>query len=93
MANFNKSALKYNYQWALPFKSKRYIYITDDDVIDRRNGYHVLEFINHFLATHGLFSFEFFRKLEIMICRYLPESLITRREICDWLRKNWNTRF
>lgn len=93
MANFNKAALKYTYYWTVSCKSKRYLYLSDEDIIDRRNGFHMLDFVNRFLTLHGLFSFEYFRKVEFMICRYMPLNLETRGEMNDWLRKNWNTRF
>lgn len=92
MANFNKAALRYQYNWSEPFKSKRYLHFDDYDIIDRRNGYHILDFINRFLTLHGLYSYDYFRKVEVMICRYMPENLDTRSEMKDWLRKNWNAR-
>ena len=89
MINFGKPALKYKYFWPAKDKNKLQLPYHNDDVIDRRNGYHLLSFINRFMAVHGLTNLGSFHKLEWMICKYAPQDLDTRYEIEDWLRKNW----
>jgi len=92
MTNFGKSALQYEYLWPAKDIYENQLLYNDDDIIDRRNGYHVLSFINRFLAVHGLTNLGSFQKVEWMICKYLPQDLYYRYEIEDWLRKNWGQR-
>ncbi|WP_020211890.1 hypothetical protein [Flavobacterium rivuli] len=87
--NFEKQALQYKYLWPENDTNDTEPQFDDEDIIDRRNGYHVLSFINRFLAVHGLTNLGSFHKLEWMICKYLPQDLYYRHEIEDWLRKNW----
>jgi len=89
MTKYGKPALQYKYLWpAQEIKPTQSLY-NDDDIIDRGNGYHMLDFINRFLSVHGLTNLGSFHKVEWMMCKYLPQDITTRYEIEDWLRKNW----
>lgn len=92
MTNFGRSALKYKYFWPVQKKNKSALLYNNEDIIDRSNGYNLLNFINRFMAVHGLTNLGSFHKLEWMICKYVPQDLETRYEIEDWLRKNWGKR-
>jgi hypothetical protein len=92
MTNFGKSALQYKYVWPAKDGKLTPVLYNNDDVIDMKNGYHILSFINRFMAVHGLTNLGSFQKLEWMLCRYMPRDLYYRYEIEDWLRKNWGQR-
>jgi len=92
MTNYGKPALQYKYLWPAKDMNRNQSLYNDDDIIDRRNGYHVLSFINRFVAVHGLTNLGSFQKVEWMLCKYLPQDLYYRYEIEDWLRKNWGQR-
>lgn len=92
METFGKSALRYKYFWPAEDKDKTFMSYYDDDIIDRRNGYQLLNLINHFMKIHGLTNLGSLHKMEWMICKYMPQDIVTRNDIEDWLRKNWGQR-
>lgn len=93
MSLFKKGDLKYTYNWDEDSLAKTFRSINQDDIIDRTNGYQILEFINRFLAINGLFTISSLHRLEKLICRYMPEKLNTRNEMKMWLGQNWNKHF
>jgi len=88
-----KKLLRYNYSWAHPAEQKSYESYKDNDIIDRNNGFELLDFINRFMGIHGMEADRSFSKLERLIKNYMPADLKTRIEIKMWLRKNWDVRF
>ncbi len=92
MPKFDRYSLMYNYSWSEADKAKIHKHSTDDDIIDRNNGYHVLDFMNSFFQLSGLMSLDSFHKLENLIYKHLPEKYTTRGEMKNWIGKNWNKR-
>ncbi|PZR22700.1 MAG: hypothetical protein DI539_04950 [Flavobacterium psychrophilum] len=92
MSKFDKLSLRYEYSWSDADKAKNFKNISDDDVIDRNNGYQVLDFMNRFFQMSGLISLDSFHRLENLIKKHMPEKCITRIDMNVWLGKNWNKR-
>jgi len=92
MQQIDKFSLKCTYSWTDADKAKIEGDITNDDIIDRNNGYQVLDLINYFYEMSGFMTPDAFSRLEHLIRKDLPEDLKTRREIKNWLTKNWNKR-
>lgn len=92
MPGFDKFSLLYTYSWTDEDKAKLYKHTTDDDIIDRKNGYQLLDFMNHFFKISGLMTLDSFHRLEKLIGRHLPEKYTTRGEMKNWLGRNWNKR-
>ncbi|MDV6168432.1 hypothetical protein R1T16_08330 [Flavobacterium sp. DG1-102-2] len=93
MPELKREDLKYQYDWSNDLKDKRHTAIHGDDFIDRKNGYHMLDFMNRFLKINGLFSVSSRQRLEKLMYKYLPEKINTRAEIKIWLGQNWNKHF
>jgi hypothetical protein len=92
MPDFGKNALTFKYMWSVTEQSSRYVVFCQDDIIDRTNGYHVLDFINRFMMLYGLVSTESFTRAEKLIYGHMPTSIKTRAEMKFWLSKSWNRR-
>ncbi|TRW21084.1 hypothetical protein FMM05_20565 [Flavobacterium zepuense] len=91
MPVFTKMSLRYTYNW--PEDVATEISSSDDDVIDIKNGYHVLNYINVFFARKGLTSTDTFYKLEFILNERMPSTLETRKEITSFVLKAWNRIF
>lgn len=92
MSRFDKLSLRNEYSWSDTDKAKNFKNVCDDDVIDRNNGYQMLDFMNRFFQMSGLFSLDSFHRLENLIKKHMPEKCITRGDMNIWLGKNWNKR-
>lgn len=92
MPNFGRNALIFKYRWSETEQVSRYLEFGADDVIDRTNGYHMLDFINRFMMLYGLISQESFSRAEKLICHHMPQHINTRSEMKIWLSKSWNKR-
>lgn len=92
MSRFDRSSLRYDYSWSEIDKAKIHGIVSDDNVIDRDNGYQVLDFMNRFFQMSGLMTLDSFHRLENLIKKHLPEKCTTRGEMKNWLGKNWNKR-
>jgi len=90
MPRFDRFSLTKTYSWTEDDKARMHEIINDDNVIDRKNGYHVLDFMNRFFQMSGLMTLDSFQKLEDLLCKHLPEKCNTRGEINNWLGNNWN---
>jgi hypothetical protein len=92
MSKFDRFSLRYTYSWSDTDKAKTHKHITDDDIVDRNNGYQVLDFMNRFFEMLWLISLDSFHRLENLIYKHLPEKCVSRGDMKDWLGKNWNKR-
>jgi hypothetical protein len=92
MSRFDRSSLRYDYSWSEIDKAKIHGIVSDDNVIDRDNGYQVLDFMNRFFQMSGLMTLDSFHRLENLIKKHMPEKNTTRGEMKNWLGKNWNKR-
>lgn len=62
----------------------------DSTLLNRKEGYEVLYFINTYAKKHFFTQFSQFRKIEIMIRANVPSDIRSQKEIFEWIRKNWN---
>ncbi len=85
---FDKSSLKYVYQWNEITHS-----LALKNTLDRTNGYEVLYFINDFFASQKLSSLMSFSKTEYLIYNHLPINVSDVKEVQLWLLKNWDKNF
>lgn len=92
MSRFDKFSLRFDYSWSDADKAVVHKNISDDNVIDRDNGYQILDFMNRFCQMSGLVSLDSFHRLENLIKKHLPDKCTTRGDMKDWLGKNWNKR-
>jgi hypothetical protein len=92
MADFGKNALILKYRWSDEDQGCRYMVFNAEDIIDRANGYHVLDFINRFMMLYGLISQESFSRTEKLINLHMPKHITTREDMKLWLSKSWNKR-
>lgn len=89
---FTKSDLFYkDYIWnAYNGDDPRVTGEPDSTLLNRKEGYEVLYFINTY-ARKNLFSqFSQFKKIEIMIRENVPSDIRSQKDIYEWIQKNWN---
>lgn len=88
---FNKSDLKYShYSWtSVGSDNPKKINSPDDDLLNRNEGYEMLNFINYFMAEYSLEKKATFQKIEKMINEHLPSYYRSRDNIKKWLLDNW----
>lgn len=88
---FNKSDLKYShYSWtSVGSDNTKKINSPDDDILNRNEGYEMLNFINYFMAEYSLEKNTTFQKIEKMINEHLPSYYRSRDNIKKWLLDNW----
>ncbi|WP_332773240.1 hypothetical protein [Pseudomonas sp. ESBL1] len=85
MAVINRSDLQYRYKWTAD-KGDNPLYIgkKDRDLVDRDEGYEVLNFLNSVCDTK-----EQALHAERLIKTLLPGKTQNRNEIHQWLIDNW----
>lgn len=93
MPDFGRNALTLRYQWGEAENSLRHLVLCPDDVIDRANGFQVLDFINGFMLLNGLISQESFTRIERLVYHKMPKRITARGDMYLWLAKSWNKRF
>jgi hypothetical protein len=93
MPDFGRNALLLSYRWGDEENAGRHLIEGPEDIIDRENGYHMLNFINGFMLLCGLISRESFNRVEKLVCHKMPKRIVKRSEMVFWLTKNWNKRF
>jgi hypothetical protein len=86
MAHLSKNDLQFNYQWsAIPPDDARVTGSPDNVLLNRREGYEVLAFLNKTSASK-----DGALKAERLIQNNLPGDLRSRRNVLDWLIANWS---
>lgn len=64
----------------------------DNTLLNRKEGYEILYFINKFCENHGLKSKSSATKVESMIRSHVPSRIHSQKEIDEWIVKNWLTK-
>ncbi|WP_440532078.1 hypothetical protein [Variovorax sp. YR566] len=92
MALLSKSDLVYAYDWkASAGDNPKKTGSPDNDELNRKEGYEILDFINSFAAEHKLVNKETGTKIEKMIRDHLPGNLRSRVNVKKWLVDNWKS--
>ena len=91
MALLLKTELYYkDYSWtALSGDNPKISGEPDSSLLNRKEGYEVLYFINKFSEIHNLKQKKSAIKVEKMI-RDVPGNLHSQKNIKEWIEKNWN---
>ena len=92
MTNFTKPQMLFEnqYTWRRDIGDGPYIGKIDKDKLDRNEGYEVLDFANSYLNKNVFFAtVSDLHKLEKLIKNFLPSNIVMKREIIDFLSKNW----
>jgi len=87
-----KSDLQYNYPVSTsgsddPSKRNE----PDSSLLNRREWYEMLYFVNKFSNTHGKSSVGVAKKAERLIHKHLPSNVRSHDNVSNWLVNNWNT--
>lgn len=86
MTFLTKQELQYDYQWsAIPPDDARVTGVPDSVLLNRREGYEVLPFLNKTSASKASAL-----KAERLIRNQLPGEVRSRKNVLDWLIANWN---
>lgn len=94
MALLAKSDLAYKYQWtAGEGDNPKIIGFPDNALLNRDEGYEVLDFINRFAVKHDFKQKNSGLKVEKMIKDHLPGDTRSHKNVEAWLVANWNTDF
>lgn len=90
--HFTKSDLGYkDYSWtAYNGDDPRVTGEPDSTLLNRKEGYEVLYFINMYARKHFFTQFSQYRKIEIMIRANVPSDIHSQKDIYEWIQKNWN---
>jgi len=91
MMNFEKSDLKYSYQWTENEKvdySKK-IRFHDTYRLNTNEGYEMLQFINSYMALKNYSMINTFHKIEKVLKEDLPEVKNGHNKIKRWLNENY----
>ncbi|WP_376967594.1 hypothetical protein ABNQ39_36005 (plasmid) [Azospirillum sp. A26] len=62
----------------------------DNALLNRSEGYEVLDFINRFAAKHDLKQVASGQKVERFIHDHLPSNVRSHKNVHDWIVANWN---
>ncbi len=90
MPIINKSKLLYDYKWApIPNDDTRISGEPDESLLNRREGYEVLYFINKVCDILNYSSVESALKMERMIRNVVPSEVGSQVGVKDWLQGNW----
>lgn len=93
MQTISSTDLQYTYSWnAIPPDNPRVTGQPDSTLLNRREGYEVLPFINRFASTHNINGRPFTKaealKVERMI-RSAPGSARSHANVKQWILDNW----
>lgn len=86
MPFLTRSELQYDYQWsAIPPDDARATGAPDNVLLNRREGYEVLAFLNRTSASR-----DGALKAERLIRNHLPGDVRSRANVLTWLQANWS---
>lgn len=91
MGLISKSDLYYkDYSWtALNGDNPKISGEPDSTLLNRKEGYEVLYFINKFSEKHGFEQKASAIKVERMIREKVPSDIRSQERIKEWLKENW----
>ena len=92
MALLNKSDLVYDdYSWTVyGDDDPKVTGEPDSTLLNRKEGYEILYFINKMASIHGFKKVASGKKIEQMIRDHLPSDIRSQKKIRDWIVKNWD---
>ncbi len=92
MALYSKSDLVYqDYSWTVYSNDNPKITgEPDSTLLNRKEGYEILYFINKFASIHGLKEKASGEKIERMIREKVPSNIHSQENIKEWIVENWN---
>lgn len=91
MALLAKSDLVYTYKWtAGAGDNPKITGFPDNALLNRGEGYEVLDFINRFATKHELKEKSLGLKVEKLIKEKLPSDTRSHKNVEAWLVANWN---
>lgn len=91
MALLHKDDLIYRYLWTASKGDDPHLTgKPDSSLLNRREGYEVLPFINGFAETHGLRKKQAALKVEWMIQEHLPDDVRSHANVRHWLIQSWD---
>ncbi|MAZ26672.1 MAG: hypothetical protein CL868_06290 [Cytophagaceae bacterium] len=96
MALITKSDLYYkDYSWTtISGDNPKITGEPDSTLLNRKEGYEILYFINKLADIHGLKETRSGNKIEKMIREEVPGDVRSQEKIKSWIEQNWeNSRF
>jgi hypothetical protein len=92
MALISKSDLVYqDYSWSTyEDDDPKVTGEPDSTLLNRKEGYEILYFINKLAEIHKLKEKSSGKKIEKMIREKVPTNLRSQSKIKEWIEKNWN---
>lgn len=91
MALLSRSDLIEDYSWtALGNDDPKLRGKPDSVLLNRHEGYEVLNFINRFAEKHSFKNKNSGLKAEKLIRNDLPSNQRSHQHVTSWLEKNWN---
>lgn len=93
MAIISRSDLYYkDYSWTTIYGDNPKITgQPDSTLLNRKEGYEILYFINKLAEIHDLKKLQSAIKIEKMIRNELPENVRSQENIRKWILENWKT--
>jgi hypothetical protein len=93
MALITKSDLFYSdYSWTvISGDSPKVTGEPDNTLLNRKEGYEIIYFINKLSEIFGFKQKVFAIKIEKMIRNEVPDNLHSQRNIKEWISKNWSS--
>lgn len=86
MTHVTRQDLKFEYQWsAIPPDDAKATGAPDNVLLNRREGYEVLAFLNKTSKSK-----DGALKAERLIRNHLPGDVRSRKNVLDWLIANWS---
>jgi hypothetical protein len=61
----------------------------DNTLLNRKEGYEILYFINKFISIHEINDIETCHKIEIMIRKFIPTNIHSQKTIQIWIESHW----
>lgn len=91
MALISATQLYYkDYSWtAIHGDNPKVSGVPDNTLLNRREGYEILYFVNKFAEIHGFKNKESAIKTERMIREEVPHNIHSQRNIKEWIDTNW----
>lgn len=90
MALMQKSDLIHEYSWkAQSGDNPKIVGFPDSHLLNRTEGYEVLDFINRYAEKHSLKQKASGSKIEKMIKSYLPGDVRSHKNVEAWITSHW----
>ncbi len=91
MANFKKSDLYYtDYDWkASEGDNSKITGFPDNILLNRKEGYEVLHFLNRYMDSRGWSQIATFNRLERALRNDVPSDKRSHKNIREWLDNNF----